>query len=640
MRVVQGGRVEQIGKVVVSGTVVMVIAACASSPLPPWPAGRSIGVDPSVSTGSSRAPVAAPSPTSPASASTTAVATPVRPAATPPVASLSSPLPVSPVSPITPPGQVHDAPLPLAPPVPAAIAAHFPVPAVTFATPAFEPGREAFTRSDELHSILYGLERDGASASARTDVKVLDLGLSQSGQPIEALAFTRLPPPAAPAIAAEPAVAGSVPPVVTQPLRRPAVVVVAGQHGDEPAGTEALIVVAQDLAAGRLDAVLDRVDVVLLPRANPDGAALFQRGAADGSDINRDHLLLVTPEAQAQTRLLVDFEPVVVLDLHEYPVGGAFTTKFGAVQRFDALLQYATTANLPPFVTRAAEEWFRLPLIASLRGAGLIADWYATTSLDPNDRRLSMGGVGPQIGRNATGLRNAVSLLVETRGGGLGRGDLKRRVQAQVVAVNSVLSNAALRAADLVKLRQFVDRDVAAKACHGDVVLEAVPTSSEYALSVIDAATGAIRRINVAWDSALALRPLKTRPRPCGYWLAASETDAVRRLRLLGVEVSQLDEGAELRGETYREIARQPVGTDAAGHAGATTRVIVQTMPALLDIAAGGYYVSLAQPLANLALAALEPEDPASFAANRVIGSVATEARILQRAEPRMTSVP
>ena len=84
-----------------------------------------------------------------------------------------------------------------------------------------------------------------------------------------------------------------------------------------------------------------------------------------------------------------------------------------------------------------------------------------------------MGGVAPQIGRNANGLRNAVSLLVETRGGGLGRTDLKRRVQAQVVATTSVLTSAASHAADLVKLRQFVDRETASLACKGEVVLDA-----------------------------------------------------------------------------------------------------------------------------------------------------------------------
>jgi hypothetical protein len=63
-------------------------------------------------------------------------------------------------------------------------------------------------------------------------------------------------------------------------------------------------------------------------------------------------------------------------------------------------------------------------------------------------------------------------------------------------------------------------------------------------------------------------------------------------------------------------------------------------LPALLDVAAGSYYVSLEQPFANLAVAALEPEAPSSFAANGVIGDVASEARILTRPVVHMTAVP
>jgi hypothetical protein len=530
------------------------------------------------------------------------------------------PVPTQPLPPI-----VAAAPLPQASAVPAAVAAHFPEPALTFATPAFEPGRQAMTRDDELRSILFGLERG-------SEIKVLSLGSSQAGRPIEALAFTR--PAPAPVVAASG--------VAATATRRPTVVVIAGQHGDEPAGSEALIVIAQELADGRLASVLDRVDVVLVPRANPDGANAFTRAAADGTDINRDHLLLRTPEARALTRLVGELAPVVVLDLHEYPVDAGFEAKFGGVQRFDALLQYATVANLPPFVTRAAEEWFRQPLVASLKGAGLSSDWYATTTVDPTDRRLAMGGVGPQISRNANGLRNAVSLLVETRGGGLGRTDLKRRVQAQVVATTSVLTSAANHAADLVKLRQFVDRETASLACKGEVVLDAALTPGEYAYSMIDRDSGEIRRLTVAWESALQLRPLKSRPRPCGYWLAAAESDAVQRLRLLGIEVQQLAEIAEVRGETYRETGRETLTAPAgvAANAGAATRLRVQTTPSLLDLAAGGYYVSLEQPLANLAVAVLEPEAPSSFAANGVIASVGGEARILLRPEIRMTAVP
>jgi len=304
------------------------------------------------------------------------------------------------------------------------------------------------------------------------------------------------------------------------------------------------------------------------------------------------------------------------------------------VQRFDVLLQYATTANMPPFLTKAADEWFRAPLAASLGTAGFSSDWYHSVSADPADRKVSMGGTAPQLGRNAHGLRNAVSVLVETRGGGIGRTDFRRRVQAQLTAVANVLGNAATRAADLVKLRQFVERDVAASACKGEAVIEAALTPSEYALPMLDPQTGAIRRVTVAWDSALELRVVKSRPRPCGYWLAASEADAVRRLRLLGIEVLQLDLAGEMRGETYRETGRDP----AAAQGGARLRV--QTTPVLLDVPAGSFFVSLEQPLANLAIAALEPESPAGYAANGVIPAVASVARVLARPELRATAVP
>jgi hypothetical protein len=251
-----------------------------------------------------------------------------------------------------------------------------------------------------------------------------------------------------------------------------------------------------------------------------------------------------------------------------------------------------------------------------------------------------MGSVGAQVGRNASGLRNAVSLLVETRGGEMGRVDFKRRVHTHVTAVANVLTSAARHADDLVKLRQFVERDTIALACRGEVVLEAAPTPSEYVTSMLDPATGEVRRLTVSWLSALQLRPLKSRPRPCGYWLAESEGEAVRRLRLLGIEVQRLDELGELRGEGYRLVAREPIGPEGAASGGAATRVKVQMQPALLDVAIGSYYVSLEQPLANLAVAVLEPESPASYAANGIVADVEHEARILTRPAIRTTALP
>ena len=54
----------------------------------------------------------------------------------------------------------------------------------------------------------------------------------------------------------------------------------------------------------------------------------------------------------------------------------------------------------------------------------------------------------------------------------------------------------------------------------------------------------------------------------------------------------------------------------------------------------GSYYVSLEQPLANLAVAVLDPESPAGFAANGVVVDVEHEARILSRPQIRTSAIP
>jgi hypothetical protein len=334
----------------------------------------------------------------------------------------------------------------------------------------------------------------------------------------------------------------------------------------------------------------------------------------------------------------------VVVDAHEFSVLGRFVEKFGAVQRFDALIQYAMTANLPEFVAKASEEWFRQPMLQSLKAQGLSHEWYYTTSTDVADKKVSMGGVQPDTGRNVNGLRNGVSFLIETRGVGLGPAHLARRVHTQVTAIGSVLQSAAGRADDLLRLRRFVDADVAAKACQGEVIVEAAATPSEYNLQMLDPQTGADKTVNVAWDSALELTTVKRRARPCGYWLGADQADAALRLRALGVQVQRLDEPGALRGETYTELARDLAPrSDVRGSiadAGGALRVKVDLVPALLDVRSGSYYIGLDQPLANLVVAAMEPDTQNGFIANRIVSDLKSQARVLQRPEVRMTPMP
>ncbi|WP_418134668.1 M14 family metallopeptidase [Acidovorax carolinensis] len=570
--------------------VAVLLSACASTPLPPWPG----------------TPAAVQQPLPRVQRGTVVPA---------PLGQVRENVVVTPLQSSAPAPAAADSAASVAPYGPA-VAARFAEPPTQYSTPGLGPERRSFTTNAELGQWL----RNMASAAPRgpTTASVLSLGASQQGEPILGLLLTR---------------AKGTDLASLETNGRSTVVLIGQQHGDEPASSEALLVIARELAQGLLEPLLDRINVVVIPRANPDGAASGNRTTASGVDMNRDHLLLQTPEAQALARVVRDYRPIVVLDAHEFTVVGRYLQKFNAIQRYDALLQYTTTANYPEFLTKASQEWFHQPMLGALQSQGLTSDWYYTTSTQPDDRRISMGGAQPDTGRNVNGLKNSVSLLVETRGVGLGRMHLQRRVHTQVTAITSALRSAAERATNLEQVRSFVARDTASQACKGQVVIEAQATPTQRELTMLDPETGADRILKVDWNSSLTLQPVKTRARPCGYWLAASATTAVERLQLLGVQVLRIAENGGVLADTYNETARETteradVRGTVAGSAG-TIRIQVTPVRRAIDVPAGSFYVPLNQGLANLAVAALEPDTQSSYFANRLIGDLASTARVM-----------
>lgn len=581
----------------------LLLGACASTPLPPWP--------------STPGTVTAQRPSAPAPVPTTAPVARIQRGTVVP-APLGQERAGAVASPLPPPTALvaqDEGPIAAAP-YNAAVAARFPDPATLYDTPGLGRDRRAFTTNAELGQWLRSLAEAAPSGGTRT--QLVNAGTSQRGEPILALVATR---------------AAATDAVALAKSGRPTVLLIGQQHGDEPAGSEALLVIARELAQGLLEPLLDRVNVVVVPRANPDGATAGTRVTANGVDMNRDHLLLGTPEARALAKLVNDYQPILVVDAHEYTAVGRYLQKFNAIQRYDALLQYATTANYPEFLTKASMEWYHQPMVAALKAQGLTSDWYYTTSTNPQDKLISMGGTQPDTGRNVNGLKNTVSLLIETRGVGLGRMHIQRRVHTQVTAITSALRSTAERAANLEQVRSFVVRDVSAMACRDQVVVEAEATRTQRELDFLDPETGADRSLKVDWNSSLTLRPVKVRPRPCGYWLSASSAGAVERLKLLGVQVLRIAEQGSLLADIYRETSRetadrQDVIGNIAGGSG-IVRVQVTPMRSAIDAPSGSYYVPLNQPRAHLAVAALEPDTQNSYFANRLIPELDHTARIM-----------
>jgi hypothetical protein len=91
-------------------------------------------------------------------------------------------------------------------------------------------------------------------------------------------------------------------------------------HGDEPTATSALLDLCQWLLTHAEEPVparmLERLTLHVVPMLNPDGAERFTRRNAQGIDINRDALLLQTPEGRALKAIRDRHEPRIGFNLH------------------------------------------------------------------------------------------------------------------------------------------------------------------------------------------------------------------------------------------------------------------------------------------------------------------------------------
>lgn len=168
--------------------------------------------------------------------------------------------------------------------------------AETLPTPLEAAGYSRHSTSEEISAYLATLVAR-APALARTE----GIGRSVQGRSIEALLLTA--------------------PMAEAGAPRLKVLLVGSQHGGaEPAGGEALLAIARDLTEGDLRPLLDDLDVVLIPNANPDGRDLRRRANANRVNINTDFVLLSQPESRALAQALTRYAPHAVLDTHESAV--------------------------------------------------------------------------------------------------------------------------------------------------------------------------------------------------------------------------------------------------------------------------------------------------------------------------------
>ena len=223
-------------------------------------------------------------------------------------------------------------------------------------SPAFAAATPSLTSDEALVGFLTTL------AGASRCLRLSSLGQSQQGRDLPLVYLTR---------------EGLDDPLAIARLDRPVIWLLGQQHGNEPAGGEAMLALAAALSSGELRPLLDRLSIVIVPRGNPDGAAADRRVLASGVDLNRDPLLLSQPETRALHRIMRLLPPDVVIDHHEFSVGGRWAEKFGALHAVDVMILEATHPGVPKSLTEIAGRLYRPALEAAM---ALCTDFACTTS--------------------------------------------------------------------------------------------------------------------------------------------------------------------------------------------------------------------------------------------------------------------
>jgi hypothetical protein len=338
-------------------------------------------------------------------------------------------------------------------------------------------------------------------------------------------------------------------------------------------------------------------------------------------DINRDHVKVALPETAALHAVVNEFQPHVFVDAHEFSVATRWIEKFGVLQSYDLLLQYATNPNVPPALTRLADSVYLRNMRGAVERAGYTHFWYYTTSYNMQDKRVAMGGTTPDIGRNFAGLQHAISFLVESRGVGIGRQSYTRRVHSHLVALGALLQTTAEHAPQVLEAVQESRLDLVrrgrAPGDGDDIAVTLKNVERQQKLAMMDPDTGEVREIEVLWNDALAAQPELVRRRPYAYMTPPALHEVARRLALSGVEVRRLTAPVTLEVETYQVTDRRPAATYVEGRA--VSRVTTEVVRKNVTFPAGSYVYPMAQPNAQVIAVALEPEAPSSFVSFGII---------------------
>lgn len=271
--------------------------------------------------------------------------------------------------------------------------------------------------SAELSAFLHAL------AAQFTNVAVLAVGTSVNNQPLEVLLV--------PAVGR--AFAG------TNDLCRPLTFFLLGtQHGMEPAGGEALALLARALAA-QPD---PHAQFIIMPDVNPDGRDVHRRVNANRVNLSTDFLDLSQPETRAVMRVLRTFRPHVLLDVHEsaalkkHSLGAE-----GFLIDFETQFEPANNPNVDQGLRVLMFHTLLPEVLQRVQRTGVPAQRYLG-EITSTTQTLTHGGLSLRNLRNMAGVMGTCAFLLENKldastGTYPTPRNLAARVQKQLISIRA-----------------------------------------------------------------------------------------------------------------------------------------------------------------------------------------------------------
>lgn len=463
---------------------------------------------------------------------------------------------------------------------------HFPEIEADIPTPAFDK-EKGFTKYDEMMGFLEPLVNQNAD-----QVKMTYIGESQKGLKVPMLKFFE-----------------------DDSKDKIKVWIQAGIHGDEPASTEGILyLIHQLLDNPEYASFSEHLEIAIVPMANVDGYNRQLRSAVNGLDLNRDQTKLNVKESLFLKQTFSDYNADVALDFHEYRAfrrDFVHYAEYGITNPNEVMFLYSGNLNVPENLRDYTEHNFVNEAKSYLKEKDIRTFDYFSTSDCQGYTCFNLGSINSRSSATSYALANTISTLVEVRGVALGRTSFKRRTLSTFWVALSYLQSA-------VKYKDEIPDVIEnATASKHDAVVQSERKVSKQPIELLDLAKNEIYEEEVILRNALESQPTLTRERPTAYILLPSEKEAVKRLKILGLDIKELSEETELEVQAYhitdyRKSMHKYEGVKRQ-YVEADLKTVKKVFPK------GSYVVEMKQRKANFAVETLEPEADNSFVSFSVI---------------------